>query len=160
MNMHFIIAIGCCLLLSSCQQKKDLGSAEKKQIEDSVHQTLERYNNAVREKGLNAEFAFLDSSADFFWVPPGYTTPLSYDSVAAIVHRNANSFRSVDNQFTSILIHPLSSDFCNYTATIRSVIADTSGKKSEFNLIETGLMVRRDDGWKLLSGQTGLIPAK
>jgi hypothetical protein len=159
MNMRFIVAIGCLWLLS-CKQKKDLTTTEKKEIEDSVHQTLDRYNNAIREGGLNAEFAFLDSSSDFFWVPPGYTAPLTYDSVTAIIRRNANSFKSVDNQFTSLLIHPLSEDVCNYTGTIRSVMTDTSGKVNQFYLIETGLMIKRANGWKLLSGQTGMFAEK
>jgi hypothetical protein len=34
---------------------------------------------------------------------------------------------------------------------------DTSGKTNAFILVETGLVIRRADGWKLLSGQTALV---
>jgi len=38
-----------------------------------------------------------------------------------------------------------------------STIVDTSGNTSHHSFIETGVMVRRIDGWKFLSGQTSLI---
>src|SRR5690349_2436821 len=120
MNILIVITAVVWLMLSSCQQRMALNDQEKKVIEDSVHQTLDRYNHAIRESGLNAEFAFLDSSEDFFWVPPGYSTALPYDSVVAIIRSNARAFTAVDNKFSSLSIHPLSTLLCNYTAVIRS----------------------------------------
>jgi hypothetical protein len=36
-------------------------------------------------------------------------------------------------------------------------MSDTSGKTSSFSLIESGVLIKREDGWKLLSGQTSII---
>jgi hypothetical protein len=160
MHKRFVLAVITCSLMASCQQQTELSTSQKKEIEQSVRSTLTQYNMAIHEKGLNAEFAYLDSSLDFFWVPPGYATALTYDSVSAIIHRNANSFRSVDNKFSSLNIYPLSEQLCSYTGTITSLVTDAAGSTNKFDLVETGLMIKRPGGWKLLNGQTAVIGGK
>jgi hypothetical protein len=142
----------------SCRQASPpLSTEEAKDIERTVRQTLADYNTAVKKEGLMAEFRFLDSSSSFFWVPPGFTTSLGYDSIHSIIQKNASLFASVDNTWQSLKIIPLSKELANYTGRIRSVMKDTSGKINAFTLVETGLVIRRVDGWKLLSGQTAVV---
>ena len=143
---------------ASCRQATPpLSAEEAKNIELTVRQTLADYNTAVKKEGLMAEFRFLDSSSSFFWVPPGYTSSLGYDSISSIIQKNASLFASVDNTWQSLKIIQLSKELANYTGRIRSVMKDTSGKTNAFILVETGLVIRRADGWKLLSGQTALV---
>ena len=51
-----------------------LSEKEKALVANTIRQTLYDYVGAIKQKGLTAEFKFLDSSADFFWVPPGYSS--------------------------------------------------------------------------------------
>jgi hypothetical protein len=83
--------------------------------------------------------------------------PISYDSVAAVLTLNSPKFVSVENTFDTLRIIPLTTELATYTAKLRSVMKDTSGNVSSVNLIETGVVIKRKDGWKLLSGQTSLL---
>ena len=122
-----------------------------------IRQTLDDYAKDVKSGGLTAEFKYLDSSADFFWVPPGYQSAISFDSVATVLKQNALKFKSVDNMYDSLRIIPLARHLASYTARVSSTITDTTGAVFKFSLIETGILIRRKDGWKFLSGQTTTI---
>ena len=84
-------------------------------------------------------------------------TQISYDSMAAVLTLNAPKFVSVENTLDTLRIIPLTTALATYTAKLRSVMRDTAGNVSSVNLIETGVVIKRKDGWKLLSGQTSLL---
>jgi hypothetical protein len=143
-------------LLISCQTPQISGD-EKKKIAAEVKRTLVEYYNDIRDSGLSAEFKYLDSSEDFFWVPPGYNTAISYDSVAVAIKRAARSLKSLDNRFDTLSIFVLSDEYATYTCRLRSIVNDTAGKRDTFFMVETGLMVKRKNDWKLLQGQTSIV---
>ena len=148
----------CIIILAACSgEQSKLSTDEARKVELEVKLLFDHYFEAIRKGGLTAEFQYLDRSSDFFWVPPGYENPISYDSVAAVLGLNAPQFVSVENTFDTLRIIPLTTALATYTAKIRSVMKDTSGKVSSLQLIETGVIIKRNDGWKLLSGQTSLI---
>lgn len=141
----------------SCSDQTELSVTEKDRVAEEVRAMLHQYDDDVRTNGLLAEFAYLDSSEDFFWVPPGYNSPLSYDSVVVIIRKNAALLRNVNNVWDSLRIIPHSGSLATFTGNITSRSVDTSGNVATVRLIETGLAVKRYDGWKLLSGQTSLL---
>ncbi|PWU03358.1 MAG: hypothetical protein C5B52_03445 [Bacteroidetes bacterium] len=116
------------------------------------------YYADVRDQGLLAEIKYLDSSADFFWVAPGYQNILTYDSVISIVKENANRFKSVDQHWDTLEVHALSPNLASYTGRITSDVTDQSGLSMKHVLVETGIVIKRENGWKLLSGQTTVVP--
>ena len=130
--------------------------AEKKLIIDSVTQTLNRYYDDIRAEGLMAEFRYLDNSPEFYWVPPGFSVAISYDSVASILRQNAPLLKDIDNKWDTLRIDPLSHELATYTGRLHSIVTDTAGHVSETSLVETGLLIKRRNGWKLLSGQTSV----
>jgi hypothetical protein len=154
-RLFFISAM---LTALSCNQSPPLTKQEGKQVTDSVSVMLHNYYNDIKTNGLTAEFKYLDNSPDFFWVPPGYSSAISYDSVAIILNQNAPVLKSTDNSFESLRIIPLDRNIATYTARIRSTVTDTAGKVSTFSLVESGVVIKRKDGWKLLSGQTSIVP--
>jgi hypothetical protein len=102
-----------------------------------------------------AEFKYLDHSPDFFWVPPGYAGAISYDSVAAILKKSAPKYTLIENTFDTLHIVPLSKELATYTGSLTINMTDTSGVyQARFSLLETGVMIKRPDGWKLLNGHT------
>ena len=155
--MRYLSFVTILLFSASCADPTELTEVERGRVIADVRAMLHQYDDDVRTNGLLAEFAYLDSSEDFFWVPPGYNSPLSYDSVAVIIRKNAALLRSVDNVWDSLRIIPHSGSLATFTGNITSRSVDTSGNVTTVRLIETGLAVRRVDGWKLLSGQTSLL---
>jgi len=134
--------------------------SDRKMISDSIRQTLNNYFADIKKEGLTAELKYLDSSSDFFWVPPGYKSSISYDSVAAILKRYAPFYQSTDNSWETLMINPITNNLASYSGRIHSITTDSSGKVSNFTLIETGLVVKRQTGWKLLNGQTSVVESK
>jgi hypothetical protein len=160
----FILTIS----LHSCQENAGLSKKDRAKISEDVKEMLHQYVSDIKEKGLTAELDYLDNSSDFFWAPPGYGMAISYDSVAAILKTNADHFKSIDNSYDSLSViplksdlaiysSPLKSDLAIYSALITSAMIDIEGSKSTVRLIETGVVIKRRNGWKLLSGQTSLI---
>jgi hypothetical protein len=146
------------LFVASCRQPvAELSADEKKSITGNIHKTLTNYFYDINQKGLTAEFKYLDSSSDFYWVPPGYTSSIPYDSVATILKKNQGLSRTISNAWESLTIKPLRTDLATYTGRIYSVITDSSGKEIKMKLLETGVLIKRGDDWKLLSGQTSII---
>lgn len=140
-------------LLPSCQQAG--------RSADSVTQikaTIDNYYTDIRKKGLIAELDYLDSSDQFFWVPPGYLDYILYDSVARVIRKNAGAFQLVDNRYDSLLVIPLSKGYAQFAMRTMSTTVTASGDTSHTRFIESGVMVKRKQGWKFLSGQTSILP--
>ena len=138
----------------SCVQPSGINEEERQSILSSAKITLQNYFRDIRREGLLAEFRYLDSTADFFWVPPGYSSAISYDSVHTLLTKASPMYKAVDNSWQAINIFPLSKELASYTGKIHSKMTDISGNTIEMHLVETGLLVKKKDGWKLLCGQT------
>jgi SnoaL-like domain len=145
------------LTIVSCRQSSPLTENEKARIIGDVRQTLDNYYNDIRKSGLTAEFQYLDNSSEFYWAPPGYNISISYDSVATILNQNAQNYKSVDNSFDTLRITPLSKEYATYTGRLTSRMTDTTGRTTTISLVETGVLIKREDGWKLLNGQTSIL---
>ena len=142
----------------SCKNTtSSLSVSEKNAISDSVRYTLLQYNAAVKRNGLTAELEYLDSTDDFYWVPPGFGGPISYDSVATLLKKHAPAFISIDNSWLRLDIHPLTNELASYTGKIKSIVKEKQGEESTTYLLETGIVIKRKNGWKLLSGQTTVV---
>jgi hypothetical protein len=146
--------------LLSCKRSETLTQNQQDEIISEVRQTLTNYYDDIKTSGLTAEFKYLDHSEDFFWVPPGYSVSISYDSVATILNNNAPLFKSVENSFDTLRITALTQEFATYSGRLKSTMTDTSGNVVTAYLVETGLLIKRTEGWKLLSGQTSMVTPK
>lgn len=144
------------LFLFSCSQS-DKNTGNNDTIRNEIKSTIDNYYVDIRKEGLLAEFKYLDSSRQFFWVPPGYLNYAGYDSIAATIRRNASSLKSVDNRYDSLLIVPLTKEYAQFVVRTVSTTVDETGDTSKIAFIESGVMVKRKDGWKFLSGQTTLL---
>jgi hypothetical protein len=152
-----ILILFAVLAILSCRESIPLTENEKASVIKNVSQTLNNYYNDIRKSGLMAEFKYLDNSSEFFWVPPGYSHSISYDSVSTVLRQNAPKYKSIDNSFDTLQIIPLSKELATYTGRLNSTMTNTSGETMTFTLVETGVLIKRQDGWKLLSGQTTIL---
>ena len=160
--LRYFIPVALLILLNffACQKADTLTASEKEAIKSGVQQMLQDYCAAVRAGGLSAEFKYLDESPEFFWVPPGYSSWLPYDSVAAILKKNALAFRAIDNAWVTLRIDPLTHEYATYTGTLHGTTIDTAGSVIKYTLLETGVVVKRKAGWKLLRGHSSVAPEK
>ena len=145
------------LFLNSCVQTEKLTEVEKEHVVSEIAMMFDNYHNDIRKEGLTAEFKYLDQSTDFFWVPPGYKSALSYDSVHSILVNNAKLFNEVLFEWDTLQIFPLTKEIANYSGIVEGSMTDTSGTVTRLLIIESGTVVKRPDGWKLLSGQSAVL---
>lgn len=154
MKYLYLIAVFC---LFSCQQvDKNFTDEDKKQVEVEVNEMFAAYNKAVNEQGIVGELPYLDSSAEFFWVPPGYDGPINYAEVVSHAQQATAKFKRVKVAWQDLKIYPKTKDLAVYTGTLEFNTEDTAGITSHAILLETGVIVKHTDGWKLQSGQTAL----
>ena len=144
------------VLLFSCSQA-DKNAGNTSNTRNEIKTTIDNYYNDIRKEGLLAELKYLDSSREFFWVPPGFLNYAGYDSIAAEIRRNANSLKYIDNHYDSLLIIPLTDDYAQFVMRTVSSAIDVTGDTLKTAFIESGVIVKRKEGWRFLSGQTSLL---
>lgn len=145
------------LFILSCNRSEKLNKKDDALIIKQVKTTLTQYYKDIQDHGLMAEFKYLDSSENFFWVPPGHSEAMNYQAVKKAITENALKYKSVNNTFETLKIVPLSVDLATYTARLKSTMTDTSNTTISLTMIETGTLIKRGDNWKLLCGQTGIL---
>ena len=145
------------LLLISCVQTEKLNASEKELVVADVREMFNNYHSDIGKNGLTAEFKYLDRSPDFYWVPPGYNSALTYDSVHTILVNNAKLFREILFEWDTLQVFPLTNEIANYSGIVKGSMTDTAGIVTSVLIIESGTVIRRPDGWKLLSGQSAVL---
>jgi hypothetical protein len=141
----------------SCNPKQSSDNLDKTLVTSEVKAMFDNYHNDIKAGGLTAEFKYLDQSNEFFWVPPGYTSALSYDSVRAILENNSKLYLVIDFHWDTLQIFPLTNSIASYSGIVEGTMTDTSGVKSTVRIIESGTVIKSIDGWKLLNGQSAAL---
>ena len=145
-----------CFFILSCNQSNH-SSGKNDDVRNEIKTTFDNYYNDIRKQGLLAELKYLDSSAQFFWVPPGYLNYAGYNSIAAAIKENAATLKSIDNRYDSLLIVPLTDNYAQFAVRTISTAVTATGDSSRTAFIESGVMVKRKGGWKFLSGKTSIL---
>lgn len=141
----------------SCRQSTTISKAEQNAVISEVTDMLTSYTRDIKQAGIMAEVKYLDSSANFFWIPPGRSKPLSYKDIVAILKQSAVQKKIFDNSFDTLSIIPLSKEIAVYVGQLRSIITDTLGNQKTYKLAEIATVIKQNGQWKLLCGQTSLI---
>jgi len=155
--MRLFFYIGGLFLLISCDAIGTSDPLDKEQLRQEIRQMLHNYHRDIAGEGLTAEFKYLDPSENFFWAPPGYGTAISYDSVRRILEQNAPTVKLALFSWDTLKVFPLSKKIASFTGIVTGKIVDTQDVESVVRMIESGTLIKRNDGWKLLSGQTALL---
>lgn len=145
------------LLLLACQTPSSsakFDTVAKKNVASEAIDMLKAYHEAIRVGGLSAEFAYLDSSSYFFWIPPNYDNALDFDSVKTILLQTDASIMGVNFNWEKIAVYPIAPELATYHGIVTGNMIDTSGTDFPVHILESGTLIKRPDGWKLLSGQS------
>jgi hypothetical protein len=147
----------CLALFTSCSSEK-LSKRKSKTIEAEAKAMLEAYHRDLALEGLPAEFKYLDSTDQFSWHPAGYDSPISYDSVAATIRQLDDFYTSIKSQWDTLAITPVADTLVNYTGAFTTTMTDITGFSESYAMHETGTLIKRPDGWKMLTGKTTVMP--
>lgn len=142
------------LVIFNSYGQKTLNSKDKETITFEIKQMFDNYHNDITKNGLVSEFKYLDTSSDFFWVPPGYKKTLDYDTVKSILTENSKVINFIEFSWESIKIFPLTKKIAHYSGIVKCVQVDTNHNPATFKIIESGTLIKRKDGWKFLNGQS------
>ena len=149
--------LSVCFLLSCQSPKEKIPAFGKDEVAREVREMLHNYHEDMTNEGLLSEFKYLDNSDEFFWVPPGYLSSINYDSVRIVIEGAVPGLSSVRYSWTTLDIYPLHNDIASFTGIVSGSIVDTAGIQTDVTLIESGTVIRRGDGWKLLNGQSRFL---
>ena len=159
MNTYKTFCLVLLVIFSGCKQKSEvLSKADRLTIRAEIRQMFNNYHSDIKKEGLKAEFKYLDRSSDFFWVPPGYENALSFDSVQAILISNSKSIKAIEFSWDTLQIFPLTQHIATYSGIVNGIMTDTTNTQSTFKIIESGTIIKRKEGWKLLNGQSRNLP--
>lgn len=153
-NYLFLILIPISFFSCNKEPDKEFDTAI---VEKEVKEMFIAYDDSVRKNGIEGEFFFLDNSEQFYWVPPGYKYALHYDSIAKILHEYAPNFKYINNTWDTLHIMALSDKYASFNGIINSYSVTIDNDTTTSKLSETGLVIKRGEDWKFLSGQTVII---
>lgn len=153
---NYLVLILIIFLFLSCntQPEKEFDTVA---VEKEVKKMFLAYDDSVRKNGIDGEFFFLDNSEQFYWVPPEYKYALHYDSIAKILHEYAPNFKYINNTWDTLHIMALSDTYASFNGVINSYTITIDNDTIESKLSETGLVIKKGNHWKFLSGQTIVI---
>ena len=126
-------------------------------IRQEVIMTLQQYHQDIEAKGMLGEIPYLDPSEEFSWYAPGYNGPIGYDSVVSVLTQMAPMYTRIDHTWDTLSVTPASESRAMYTGVVSTIMVDTIGRTSSLRFKETGTIIKRNDGWKLLNGKTEMI---
>jgi hypothetical protein len=96
----------------------------------------------------------LDTTDAFFWIPPEFDKALNYNEVKRILLENVPSTEGIQFKWEKLEVFPLKENVATYHGIVLSSMPIDSAKMHQSRILESGTLIKRKDGWKLLSGQS------
>lgn len=152
MKIKLLIYCGLVLMLG-CDHAVDRAHEE-----NAAAEMLHAYHQAMERDGLMAEFDYLDSSEFFFWVPPGFSERLEFNDIRPIIAQNAQIYTDVLLQWDQLKVQLIQPGLASFSGISSGSWKDTNGVITELAFIESGTLIKRGLDWKILTGQTSVLP--
>ena len=105
--MKHLIPLLILSLAMACSPQSESQNFDKEAVAADINRMFDAYHEALNTEGILAEFDYLDTSEDFFWVPPGYSSALTYDSIKTIITQNDILLDSVHFEWESLKVNPM-----------------------------------------------------
>jgi hypothetical protein len=145
------------VFIGSCSERTNLSTTEYDKIKREIEAALHKNFETIAAEGWIGELKALDDSRQFSWVPPGKYAPINYDSMKSVLQRATMTIEKTELAWIELYVKPISQTLATYSGRYSSRYTMKSGKVAEFTMAESGTVIRKKNGWKLISGQTFLI---
>lgn len=144
-----------CMFYAACSNNPSIPTFDRNQVADDIKMMTDSFHHAIAENGFASEFDFLDSSDQFFWVIPGERQALYYDTIRSLIMNNHKAFTDIDLSWELLNIHPLSDSMASYNGVIKGSMKNISNDSTSLvRILESGIFIKRQSGWKFLCGQS------
>ncbi|MCU0373181.1 MAG: nuclear transport factor 2 family protein [Ignavibacteria bacterium] len=156
MKLIISLLLACLLLTAfTCGEKTlKLDDSERAEIVEAVKSMTSRYFEDFHANNVDTVLRHYDTSACFFWSITPDTIALKRSAMVTM-HRHAiKDYAKFEGYWSNIQVEPLTKELAMYHGTYHVNTEDKGGKKGKITGVETGVMVKREDGWKYLAGQT------
>jgi hypothetical protein len=160
MEMRFgslILVIAAAIWSTQACNTGTMSKRQSARIATEAEAMLRDYHTQLAQHGLAAEFKFLDSTDQFSWHPAGYNGPINFDSVATTLRQLDDFYTSIQSKWDTLSIIPVSDTMATYTGEFTTKMTDVTGITDTYVMQETGTLIKRPDGWKMLTGKTTMI---
>ena len=153
---NFVVLILFSFSIYSCNQQPEK-AFDAITIEKEVKEMFLAFDDSVRKDGFKKGLYFFDNSDAFYWVPSGYKYAIHFDSISTILNTYSSHFKYIDNTWDTLQIIALSKTYASFNGVINSYSITVDNDTTITKLSETGLVIKRGEHWKFLSGQTVVI---
>lgn len=154
LGLNFILTL---LLIYLLVQPDGYESYDTEKVKADVEDFLHEYHSSMENQGLKGEFAYLDSTEQFFWVPPGFNSWISFDSVKTILNVTDPLISEMKIRWEDLRIDVLSEEVAVYTGRVSIEQKNVNDGLQEYKLLETGIVKKKNGKWKILSGQSRVM---
>ncbi len=151
-----LIWINLFLIIPVYAQNQPLNNKEKETVTLEIKAMLDDFHQDILQNGLVSELWYLDHSSEFFWIPPGYSSSLNYDTIKSIVISNSKTIKVTGINWETINILPLTKTIASYSGIVKCTQKEKSNSVS-LRIIESGTLIKREKHWKFLNGQSRIL---
>jgi len=103
--------------------------------------------------GIQSQLKYLDNSDKFQYTFLNSGKIYDYEELKKQLEISSSTDYKVNLSFDEFKITPLSDKLVSYSL-ILSGYERIDGQNSDISLVETGTLIRRNDGWKIINAQT------
>lgn len=112
------------------------------------------FGEAMSDGDLEKVGAMYADAPDFFWMESGKLRYQSKDEALASLDALAESGLSLDVEYTDIQITELGPKSAIVSVVFETEFSHPSGRKIQYDGVQTTGMVLTEEGWKIASGHT------
>lgn len=143
------------VVFSGCRQQANLtGTFQPSVVKSEVEDMLKAYTKSFNALDIDNTQKYIDDSEDFFWIYTPDKNPVNSDYVKKVIKKEIEKYRAIDIRFYYIRVNPLTENIAVYTGGWEEASENHKGDIEKFFGVETGVVIKRNGGWKFLNGQT------
>jgi hypothetical protein len=114
-----------------------------------VRELLTTVSRDLQRDGPTGWLPHFRPGGEFFMASDGAVAFRDFDQAAAACRQMAQQFGSMELDWSSVRIQPLSCDFAAFGADYRETMHQHAGSTVQFSGYVTGVAVRTASGWQL-----------
>jgi hypothetical protein len=156
MKLFISLFLVCFFLLAfTCGEKPlTLSDNDKSDIVKAVKDMTSKYFMDFYTHNVDSVLRHYDTSACFFWAITPDTIAMKRSAMVTMHRHAVKDYTKFEGYWSDMRVEPLTNELAMYHGTYHVLTEDKDGHIGKIMGVETGIMIKREDGWKYLAGQT------